>query len=202
MPIRLQLKVHHELEEGSQGQRTVDIWLEFVSDLWEKHLPHLREELYGEGLFVYNPNTGCYGFQEEEEEDEASYEEVMAALLREAAEEGEEGERVKGITDSGSFKIQPASMEDSFAVITEDVPGHTYDLNQPSSEEEEEKEEEMREEEEAVGGLALPDGCKSDFVVAGECITPPLFVVEERLKADPDLKKKVLSMVQSIGKGV
>jgi hypothetical protein len=170
---RLQLKVHRESEEGDKGQETVAIWLEFVSDLWERHLPHLREELYGEGLLVYNPNTGCYGFQEEEEEeDEASYSEVMAALLREAAEEDEQEEQVKGIMDSGSFKLQP---EDSFAVIDEDVSGHTYDLNQPSSEEEEEDEEEgqvmagggeakeasKEEEEEPVNGVAaLSDDCK------------------------------------------
>lgn len=154
--------MQQELAESAKGEGTVDIWLEFVGDLWDKHLPHLREELYGEGLFVYNPNTGCYGFQEEEEEEsEASGGELMAALLREAAEEDwEEGRR-----DEDSFKIQPSSMEDSFAVVGEDAPsGHTYDLNQVSSEEEEEIEVEgveSKEEEESIPmASALPEGCK------------------------------------------
>ena len=129
--------MHQELESASK-EGTVDIWLEFISDLWQKHLPHLREELFGEGLFVYNPNTGCYGFQEEEEEEgeEMSSNALMAALLKEAAEEDwEEG----GRQADDSFKLQPPSMEEesSYAVIS-GVPGHTYDLNQPSSDEEEE----------------------------------------------------------------
>ena len=145
-------------------------------------MPHLREELYGEGLFVYNPNTGCYGFQEEEEEDEASYDEVMAALLREAAEE--DGEQGQGFMDSGSFKLQPASMEESFAVISEGVSGHTYDLDQPSSEEErEEEQEEEGGREGAVDGAevsALPDGrkCMLSDILCGMSMKPrPLCLV-------------------------
>ncbi len=136
-----------------------------MADLWDTHLPHLREELYGEGLFVYNPNTGCYGFQEEEDEDETSGNELMAALLREAAEEDEEG--VRGLADSGSFRLQPDSLEESFAMIAEDVPGHSYDLNQPSSEEEDEEEEQEQEKDRAETAAtsepeasALPEDCK------------------------------------------
>ncbi len=137
---RLMLKVDEELEGAKEGRGTVDIWLEFIGDLWQTHLPHLREELYGEGLFVYNANTGCYGFQEEEEEEgsEVGGEELMAALLREVGrgEGAEEGGVTAGEKeDSGSFKIQPTMEEESFAIITEDMIGHTYDLAQSSSDE-------------------------------------------------------------------
>ena len=196
-PSRLQLKVEQELEEGTEGQRSVDLWLEFVGDLWEKHLPHLREELYGVGgIFVYNANTGCYGFQEEEEEEEGGSGDLMAALLREAGLD-EEG----GVMHSGSFHLQPSSMEEeSFAVIPEVAIGHTYDLDQESSEEE-------KEEEGPSGDTAstLPDECKWTWFrvqvgVVYTCVHL-ICVVEERLKADPAFKKKMISMAQSIGQG-
>lgn len=84
--------MHQELSDSAEGQNSVDIWVDFVDNLWDKHLSHLREELYGEGLFEYNPNTGCYGFQEEEEEEASSSELPMAALLKEAVKEGGEEE--------------------------------------------------------------------------------------------------------------
>ena len=67
----------------SHRERGEGYWEEFVSDLWERRLPHLREaygveevvldlwekglshlheEVYGEE-FVYDPKTGKYGFQ-------------------------------------------------------------------------------------------------------------------------------------------
>ena len=55
--------------------------------MWQRHLPHLREELYGEGLYDF---IGHYGFQAEE--GEASSSEVMASLLEKAAEENREEE--------------------------------------------------------------------------------------------------------------
>ncbi len=112
----------------------MDIWLEFISDLWEQYLPHFREVLYGQGLFIFNPNTGCYGFQEEEEEDDNadSMSELMAALLEEPTEE--EGGRERG---SGSFRIQEPHPEEEESL--EGVPSaghtHTLDLDQLSSDE-------------------------------------------------------------------
>ena len=50
---RLLLRVHQELQGKEDGQVGSDIWLEFESDLWTKHLPHLREEIYGDGQFVF-----------------------------------------------------------------------------------------------------------------------------------------------------
>ena len=188
------LKVQQELEDAADGQRDVDIWSEFISNLWEKHLPHLREVLYGEGLFVFDPKTGYYGFQQEddnEEEDRSSGDELVAALLRDATSEEEE--------ESGSFKMQDHSTEESFAVISEDVIGHTYDLNQHSSEEEEESDgEEERNDGEA---LSFADDC--ELCVGHVCtfINLLLCAVETRLKNDPELKQKVMSLVKSIGQG-
>ena len=114
------------------GQSGGDIWYEFVSDLWEKYLPHLREELFGEGLFVFDPSTECYGFQENEEDEEEGSGGFMAALLRDAMEEGGE------LGEEASLKIQDPF--DSFTEVTESHIGHTYDLNLVSSDEEEEEE--------------------------------------------------------------
>ena len=44
--------------EGGDDER--EQWREFVADLWEERLPHLREEVYN----VYDPQTGRYGFQD------------------------------------------------------------------------------------------------------------------------------------------
>ena len=164
------LKVDQELAGAAEGQGGVDIWLEFVTDLWQKHLPHLREELYGEGMFVYNANTGCYGFQEEDEDgSEASGGELMAALLREVARGEDKGGERRGVDDSGSFKLQPPSEEESFAVISEDMIGHTYDLAQSSSDEGEglddfttgQEDEDDREKSEEPQNSALPKDCES-----------------------------------------
>ncbi len=108
---RLLLQVHLELEVEMGGQSGGDIWYEFVSDLWEKYLPHLREELFGEGLFVFDPSTECYGFQENEEDEEEGSGGFMAALMRDAMEEGGE------VGEEGSFKIQDPL--DSFTEETE-----------------------------------------------------------------------------------
>ena len=169
--------MHQELEAEDKGQGGAGIWLEFVSDLWDQHLPHLREELYGEGLFVYNPNTGCYGFQEEEEEEDVSSgDELMTALLREAVED-EEG---RGGGRDDSFRIQPSSMEDSFAVISEDTTGHSFDLNQPSSDEEGEEEEEKS----ALGinpeSSALPEDCEYLWAVHEHCLISTLLMQWKR----------------------
>lgn len=100
---RLQLKVQQELDKNSNGD--VLVWSEFMVDLWKKHLPHLREELYGEGLFVYNANTGCYGFQEEKQE-EPSCDEKMATDLQNAAEiNWNQGEDLRLSTDDLSVAV-------------------------------------------------------------------------------------------------
>ena len=59
-------------------------WREGVNDLWKDKLSHLREEITGP--FVYDPQTGRYGFQEGLEYD--SEEELMDDLMNEV--EGED----------------------------------------------------------------------------------------------------------------
>ena len=82
--------------EGGDDER--EQWREFVADLWEKRLPHLREEVYNDGAFVYDPHTGRYGFQEGSEYDSEG--ELMDDLMNEPEKEGH--------------------TEDSFLVISED----------------------------------------------------------------------------------
>ena len=51
--------------EGGDDER--EQWREFVADLWEERLPHLREEVYNDGAFVYDSHTGRHGFQDDSE---------------------------------------------------------------------------------------------------------------------------------------
>ena len=83
---RLLLKLHQELQGKEGGLEARDIWLEFDSDLWEKHLPHLRKGIYGKGRTVFDPSTKHYGFQEDIEEGEVSENALEAALLQDAKE--------------------------------------------------------------------------------------------------------------------
>ena len=70
--------------EADNGDTEKEQWREGVNDLWENKLSHLREEIIGP--FVYDPQTGRYGFQEGSEYD--SEEELMDDLMNEV--EGED----------------------------------------------------------------------------------------------------------------
>ena len=128
---RLLLRVHQELQGKEDGQDGSDIWLEFESDLWTKHLPHLREEIYGDGQFVFDPSTERYGFQEDEEEGEGSGG-FLAALLQDAMDDKPDEDK--------SFKIQEPMDEPTQSYEV----GHTLDLNDPSDEERSDAEDEIR----------------------------------------------------------
>ena len=71
--------------EADTSDTEKEKWNEVVDDLWDGKLPHLREEIHN-GAFVYNPQTGRYGFQEGSEYD--SDEELMNDLMNEV--EGED----------------------------------------------------------------------------------------------------------------
>ena len=60
MALTVQQQVKAEADtDDTEKER----WSEVVDDLWENKLPHLRDEIYN-GAFVYDPQTGRYGFQE------------------------------------------------------------------------------------------------------------------------------------------
>ena len=67
---RLLLQIQQELERGKGRINDGDIWVEFVSNLWDKYLPHVREEFYDDGRLVFDPITELYGFQVEKIGDE------------------------------------------------------------------------------------------------------------------------------------
>ena len=69
---------------ADNGDTEKEQWREGVNDLWKDKLSHLREEITG--AFVYDPQTGRYGFQEGSEYD--SEEELMDDLMNEV--EGED----------------------------------------------------------------------------------------------------------------
>lgn len=118
-------------------------WPEFVDDLWQRRLPHLRQEVYGDGMFMFDPTTGRYGFQEGS--DYGSEDEFMTDLMNEPEYQGEgEGDRVGGVT--GRIEEDGASggggADDSFEELSEselEPPNisHSYDLDQASGDEEE-----------------------------------------------------------------
>lgn len=86
---RAQQGVRKILDQGEQGQKPVMMWSDYVSDLWEKHLPHLRETIVGGGAFVYDPATGRYGFQEGDYEDDTISDELAVSLNIDEVDEKE-----------------------------------------------------------------------------------------------------------------
>ena len=83
-PLRLVLRVQQQVE-AEEGDTQRDQWREFVGDLWDNRLPHLRSEVYGDGAFVFDPHTGRYGFQEGSEFDSEG--ELMDDLMNEPEED-------------------------------------------------------------------------------------------------------------------
>lgn len=122
------IKLRAELARGSDSHSESNHWSEFVVDLWTERLPHLREETYGEGEFIFDPSTGRYGF--EEQSDYGSEDDLFMHDL-----ESEE----EVVIDDGFTIDLGADGDDSFAVVTEDQSTgvtHSYDLAQSTDEEE------------------------------------------------------------------
>jgi hypothetical protein len=105
------------------------MWSDCVDDLWEKHLPHLREEIIaGEGLFVFNLATGYYGFQEGDYEDDAAGDELAASLDREEVDEEKPDKNIELLEDSAApNKEHEESGESTVAAVASEgipVPGN------------------------------------------------------------------------------
>ena len=99
---RLQLKIRLQLEKG-RGQKT-ETWSEIVADLWESHLPHMRDELH---RGVPYSKTGDFSFQKLDDDD--------STIKLEEEREKEKEEEKERLADS---EFQP------FAV------SHFPDMNQ------------------------------------------------------------------------
>ncbi len=52
-------------EENIENKECDNIWSDFVSDLWKRHLPHLREE-----ELLFDIDSSHYGFQCQEDYNE------------------------------------------------------------------------------------------------------------------------------------
>ena len=110
-------------------------WPEFVDDLWQKRLPHLRQEVYEDGMFMFDPTTGRYGFQEGS--DFGTEDEFMTDLMNEPEYPGGEGE------EAGEFGEEDGArhddVDDSFEEFSESelepAISHSYDLDQASGDE-------------------------------------------------------------------
>ncbi len=113
-----------ELATGADAQAQGNHWSEFVADLWNAHLPHLREETYGEGEFVFDPSTNRYGF-----EDQSDYSSDDELFMQDLENDGYDEVVVEG------FGIDLAEDESQVT--------HSYDLAQSTDEEKESDVEDM-----------------------------------------------------------
>ena len=145
---RLRLRIQLELEGQDAGAEHAfhGRWPEFVSDLWQERLPHLRQEVYGDGMFMFDPTTGRYGFQEGADLVYKTEDELMMDLMNEPEHQGEGG---VGETEGGGGEGEKADSigglhDDSFEELEESEAmeptatiSHSYDLDQASGDEEE-----------------------------------------------------------------
>jgi hypothetical protein len=69
--------VQEEMKELYGDEGTTSPWSDVVGDLWEKHLPHFREEFHVEGLFVYSPTPD---FRESEDAHDTNFETALLSL--------------------------------------------------------------------------------------------------------------------------
>ena len=87
---RVILKLQEDHDKKAEEQT---VWDDFIVDLWDKHLPHLREEQqFVKGLFTFDAQNKLYGYQElsygipmPNEEDQVHGIKFMDALQQEAA---------------------------------------------------------------------------------------------------------------------
>ena len=121
-------------EANREGATQINQWSEFVDDLWDTHLPHLMEETYGDGGFVYDPKTGHYGFEEWSE-----YESEDEFLK----DDGEELSDVRQSTGEEEPESEYAFLADDEeeAVGQQATVAHSYDLGQSTDEESESEDE-------------------------------------------------------------
>ncbi len=124
---RLLINLQTELATGADAQAQGNQWSEFVADLWNAYLPHLREETRGEGEFVFDPSTNRYGF-----ENQSHYSCDDELFMQELENDGYDEVVVEGfgnnVAEGGSF----VEVDISLSQVT-----HTYDLAQSTDEEEE-----------------------------------------------------------------
>lgn len=143
--FRLRLRLQLELEGQGTGADLAACgrWSEFVDDLWQVRLPHLHQEAYGDGMFMFDPTTGRYGFQEGS--DFGTEDEFMTDLMNEPEFQGvgdgfrEEGAAEEGGREDGVGE-ETGDVDDSFEEFSDsELPAisHSYDLDQASGDEEE-----------------------------------------------------------------
>ena len=206
---RLLIELQVELAAGADSQAQGIHWSEFVADLWNVHLPHLREETYGEGEFVFDPSTNRYGFENQSDDDE---------LLMHDLENDE-------VVDMFGIVLE---KEDSITEVDEGISQsqvtHLHNLTQSTYKEEEsdvEEEDLACELWEGVFSykiMACISACQiktqlkksyklicmlaavysSLLAAVGTIINHTTFSVKSRFQEDPDFQKKIVSMVQSI----
>ena len=140
----MRLKIQLELEGQDAGAEHAfhGRWPEFVNDLWQERLPHLRQEVYGDGMFMFDPTTGRYGFQEGADLVYKTEDEFMMDLMNEPEHQGEgeaggEGEKADSIGGLRDVDDSFEELEESEAMEPTATISHSFDLDQASGDEEE-----------------------------------------------------------------
>ena len=105
--MQQQVKAEADTDDTEKEQ-----WREVVDDLWENKLSHLREEIIGP--FVYDPQTGRYGFQEGLEYD--SEEELMDDLMNEVEGENHtpKGDREESVSHGPDHYVASVNSNQGF----------------------------------------------------------------------------------------
>ena len=126
--MRLQLKSQNQNFEADvaniQGR-----WNEIVDGNWPKQLGHFDHDIYNGGMFVFDPVTNRYGFQEGSDYD--TEDEFMTDLMNEPERNGS----VDDLDNEsyGDLQVGDGPPESTLMI------SHTFDLDQESSDDDERK---------------------------------------------------------------
>ena len=147
--MRLRIQLELEGQDAGAEHAFHGRWPEFVSDLWQERLPHLRQEVYGDGMFMFDLTTGRYGFQEGAGLVYKTEDELMMDLMNESEHQGEggvgetegggggEGEKADSIGDLHDVDDSFEELEESEAMELTATISHSFDLDQALGDEEE-----------------------------------------------------------------
>ena len=103
----VQHKMDQEVVEQEAAEKEPQQWKEVVVDIWRKHLPHFRGDVYvGDGDYMFDAATGEYGFQHD------SGSEGEDDLMGEDKDEEKESD--------GEFSVVPGDEQPASA-----MPSHT-----------------------------------------------------------------------------
>ena len=100
LPFRLYLTLPEEETDDKVTAADEKSWLEQISDLWDKYLPHLRKK---QSIGFIKPTADQYGFKQEEEIDQSIENTLGTAILR--GIEKEDKEKAEPISENEAGEL-------------------------------------------------------------------------------------------------